>query len=103
VIDPAVDCESIVAEPIDHEATAPPVIANVAHLRAAPGLFLIVPEADLTSNGVVTIGEDIGCDQDLLTDHALGRVLTAVDLRHHGLDDHALTFIPLDTARQLGR
>ena len=51
-------------------------------------------------DNVVTIGEDIGLDANLLADRALDGEPAAVDLRPNALDDD--TAPPVEEGRELG-
>jgi len=73
----------------DRERAAPAVVAQRRHRRLAPLDLVVAAPAQAAGEHVVTVGEAVGLDVDLVADDALDRKASAVDRRRDALDDGA--------------
>jgi hypothetical protein len=90
VVNPSLYSELPLAEPVHAKRGSPKVIAESLHRRNPPVWFARGAVQNTNGQLVVTIGEHSGGNRDVVACDAPYRMTTAIQLRHHVLDDHSI-------------
>src|ERR1044071_6379257 len=89
MIDPTANCIFVLADAVDFELARPAVVRQGQHRRMRPVVTALEAIDQLGCDGIVTIGKDIGFDDNTIAHHALNRKSPRIDLRLDALDDYA--------------
>src|SRR5438874_1151877 len=93
MIDPRFDRAKVEAELLDVDFGAPAIVAERRHARFTHLFFRRMPILHDGGDEIVSVGEDVGFNDDAIADDTLRRKEAAVDLRLHSFDDYASTAV----------
>lgn len=102
-VDPNPHRVAVAVDRPGYEARAPAIVAERRHRLHVPLRLVVAAPQQLRPDRVVSIGETIGLDRDLVADDALGCEAPVVHARRHVLDHGAHAAIGLGRDRQVRR
>ena len=96
-IDECLDGVPIASRDRDLERRPPAIVAERRHGRLTPRGFLVAAEEQQTGELVVSVGKNVGLDDDLIAGGALDGKPPGVNLGRYPFDRHALASVGVGT------